>query len=531
MTAALRVLIIEDSEPTAELVARTLRRGGHEIEYRRVDSPAALSANLEAQEWDLAIAGGSLGSFSGTAALSMIRGKGLDLPFFFITGPRDEEAAINAMRAGAQDFVRKDDLARLLPAVERELQQAAIRRSHRQMEQRVLQLEKFEALGKLAGGIAHDFNNVISAMMGWAELGTRELEPGNQANEAFEQIRQQAERAAGLTHQLLAFTRRQSLEPCYVDLNLLVGETVSLLQKLIGEQIEINLSLDPEIETTRADPSQIERVLMNLCLNARDAMARGGLLRIETRNVFLSRAQSSRHQDARPGPYVSLSVSDTGCGMDAGTMEHIFEPFFTTKELGKGTGLGLATALGIVKQHNGWIEVSSRPGQGSTFHVFLPASGAPPSPAGAPAEIAMQGGKETILVAEDHPGVLAMECQLLGSLGYQVLFAQDGEEAVRVFSENRENIALLLFDIAMPKLYGPDAYEKICRVRPGVPVIFTSGHTDESSALAPRGSVILQKPCAPKTIAQKVREVLDPPQFRSQPASAHAPSHGSSTGL
>jgi signal transduction histidine kinase len=509
MRTPLRVLIIEDSESTTELLARTLRRGGYEIEHRRVDSAEMLSASLDAREWDLAISGGSLAGFSGTAALSMIRGKGLDLPFFLVTGAADEEAAINALRMGAQDFLRRDDLARLLPAVERELQQAAIRRNHGQLEQRVLQLEKFEALGKLAGGIAHDFNNVISAMMGWAELGTRDLEPGNQAVEAFQQIRQQAERAAGLTHQLLAFTRRQSLEPSYLDLNLLVGETVSLLQKLIGEQIEISLSLDPEIETTRADASQIERVLMNLCLNARDAMARGGVLRIETRNVFLSRAHSSRHQDARPGPYVSLSVSDTGRGMDAATMEHIFEPFFTTKDLGKGTGLGLATALSIVKQHNGWIEVSSRPGQGSTFHVFLPASAAPAEPARAPAEIAMPGGREMILVAEDHAGVLEMECQLLASLGYQVLFARDGEEAVRVFRENRDDIALLLFDIAMPKLYGPEAYERICRVKPGVPVIFTSGHTDESSALAPRGAIILQKPCPPKTIAQKVREVLD----------------------
>jgi two-component system, cell cycle sensor histidine kinase and response regulator CckA len=517
MPAPLRLLIIEDSESATELLARTLRRGGHEVEYRRVDSAPALSSSLDAREWDLAISGGSMAGFSGTAALSMIRGKGLDLPFIFVTGPLDEETAINAMRMGAQDFLRKDDLARLVPAVERELQQAAIRRGHRQMEQRVLQLEKFEALGKLAGGIAHDFNNVISAMMGWAELGTRDLEPGNQAVEAFEQIRQQADRAAGLTHQLLAFTRRQSLESCYLDLNLLVGETISMLQKLIGEQIEINLSLDPEIETTRADPSQIERVLMNLCLNARDAMARGGLLRIETRNVFLSRAQSSRHQDARPGPYVSLSVSDTGAGMDAATMEHIFEPFFTTKDLGKGTGLGLATALGIVKQHNGWIEVSSRPGQGSTFHVFLPASAAPAEPVRAPAEIAMQGGRETILVAEDHAGVLEMECRLLASLGYQVLFARDGEEAVRVFTDKRDDIALLLFDIAMPKLYGPEAYEKICRVKTGVPVIFTSGHTDESSSLAPRGAIILQKPCAPKTIAQKVRDVLDAIPTHLQP--------------
>jgi two-component system cell cycle sensor histidine kinase/response regulator CckA len=509
MPATLRVLIIEDSQSDTELLVRTLRRGGYEVDYRRVDSAPALAAALDAQEWDLAISDGPMAGFSGTAALSMIRGKGLDLPFLFVTGPRGEETSIHAMRMGAQDFLRKDDLARLLPAVERELQQAVIRRNHRQIEQRVLQLEKFEALGKLAGGIAHDFNNVISAMMGWAELGTRDLEPGNQAVEAFEQIRQQADRAAGLTHQLLAFTRRQSLEPCHIDMNLLVGETVSMLQKLIGDQIEITLVLEPELETTRADASQIERVLVNLCLNARDAMERGGSLRIETHNVFLNRAHSSRHQDARPGSYVVLSVSDTGIGMNAATIEHIFEPFFTTKDLGKGTGLGLATALGIVKQHNGWIEVSSRPGQGSTFHVFLPASAVPAEPARTLPETPMPGGREMILVAEDHAGVLEMECQLLASLGYQVLFARDGEEAVRVFRANRDDVALLLFDIAMPKLYGPEAYQQICGVKPGVPVIFTSGHTDESSTLAPRDAVILQKPCPPKTIAQKVREVLD----------------------
>jgi two-component system cell cycle sensor histidine kinase/response regulator CckA len=374
MPTPIRVLIVEDSQQKAADVSLVLREGGYDVEWRHADSAAALAARLEEKTWDIAICGALTDGFRGTEALSVILEKGLDLPFLLFGDAISEKEAIEAVRMGARGAIGRDSPAQLLSAIQRELRQAALRQRQQQTELRMRQLEKLEALGKLAGGIAHDFNNVLSAIMGWAELGARDVEPTSDASESFEQIRQQAKRAASLTRRLLGYARREMLEPCEVDLNSMAGETISLLQRVIGDNIEITLALAPELGTTRADPSQIERVLMNLCLNARDAMPEGGTLRIETRNVSLNDGHASRHHDARPGDYVLLSVSDTGSGMAPETIERIFEPFFTTKAVGRGTGLGLTTALGLVTQYDGWIDVASRPGEGSTFHVFLPAS-------------------------------------------------------------------------------------------------------------------------------------------------------------
>jgi two-component system, cell cycle sensor histidine kinase and response regulator CckA len=272
------------------------------------------------------------------------------------------------------------------------------------------------------------------------------------------------------------------------------------------------LVLAPDLEPTRADPSQIEQVLMNLCFNARDAMPNGGQLLIETHNVELDHTYTQRHEYARPGKYVALSVSDTGIGMDAATMNRIFEPFFTTKEVGKGTGLGLATAYGIVKQHDGLIEVYSELEKGSMFRVYLPVSSAKTqlNHEGGD-EASIRGGKETILVAEDHAGNREMVDEILRKLGYQVILAKDGEEAVEKFRENR-GIAMLLLDVVMPRMGGPEAYEKIERIKPGVPIIFSSGYSEESARLASltsKGALLMQKPYAPKILARKIREILD----------------------
>jgi signal transduction histidine kinase len=351
MATPLRALIIEDSQNDCDLLLSMLGRGGYDVAHKRVCNAATLGTLLEEGQWDIVISDYSMPGFKGTDALAMVRKKGLDVPFVFLSGTIGEEIAVNAMRAGAQDYVIKGKAARLLPAIQRELREAELRRERRQMEQRVRQLEKFEALGKLAGGVSHDFNNVIGAIMGWAELGVDRVSFDSPEAKLFRNIREQATRAAGLTRQLLAYARRQVLEPKNINLNHMVNETTSLLQKAIGEQIEVKIMLAPELQTTRADPSQIEQVIMNLCFNARDAMPKGGHLLIETRNVELDSDYCERRADAQPGRYIQLSVSDTGAGMDPATMERIFEPFFTTKEIGKGTGLGLATVFGIVKQH------------------------------------------------------------------------------------------------------------------------------------------------------------------------------------
>ena len=512
MATPLRALIVEDSEDDCTLLVRALRQGGYDVQHQRVDSAAALRANLDASSWDIVLSDYSMPGFSGTAALTVLREKGLDIPFVFVSGTIGEEMAVNAMKVGAQDYIMKGNLTRLLPAISRELREAQIRREHRNIEKRIRQLEKFEAIGKLAGGIAHDFNNVIGAIMGWAELGEGEVSAGSRAAKFFQQIRNHSERAAGLTRQLLAYARRQILEPRNIDLNHVIGETQGLLEKIVGAQIVTKIVLAPDLRAVRADPSQIEQVYMNLCVNARDAMPQGGYLRIETCNVDLDENYCRRHVYAKPGSYVRLSVSDTGTGMDSATIERIFEPFFTTKEVGKGTGLGLATALGVVNQHGGSIEVESEVGKGTAFHVYLPVSqGAAEAQVVSP-EAPVVGGTETILVADDHDGVRDTTREILEQLGYRVILARDGEEAVKEFEANSRDISLVLLDVIMPRMPGPDAYAKICQTRPDLPAIFTSGYTDEAAALAPllsRGALLLQKPYGPKVLGGKVRELLD----------------------
>jgi two-component system, cell cycle sensor histidine kinase and response regulator CckA len=507
----LKLLIVEDSEADAELLARAIRKS-YEVDYTRVDSGEALRTSL-LEPWDLVISDHTIPGFSGIAALQMVREKCSDLPFIFVSGTIGEDVAVEAMRVGAQDYVMKGNLARLIPAIKRELREAKNHAEHKKTEQRMQQLEKFEAIGKLAGGVAHDFNNVVGAIMGWAELGKDEVPEGSRAARFFLNIRAQSERAAALTRQLLAFARRQTLAPRVVNLNQMVSETTALLQKAIGEQIEIKLVLAPDLQSTCADPSQMEQVLMNLCFNARDAMPNGGQLLIETHNVELDEAYTRGREYAQPGKYVALSVSDTGVGMDAPTLKRIFEPFFTTKELGKGTGLGLATAYGIVKQHEGLIEVYSEPQKGSIFHVYLPVrQGAAQGRDAGSVEEALSGGTETILVAEDHGGNLDMVDEMLRKLGYRVILAQDGGEAVEKFREHRDEIAMVLLDVVMPRMGGPEAYENIQRIKADVPVIFSSGYSEESARLASltsQGAVLLQKPYGPKTLARKIREVLD----------------------
>jgi CheY-like chemotaxis protein len=343
-------------------------------------------------------------------------------------------------------------------------------------------------------------------------MGREEAPPGSRVRSHFEKIANQAERAAGLTRQLLAFARRQVLQPRSLSLNQSVTDVTNLLQKVIGEQIELKLSLAPDLPVVRADPAQLEQVLMNLCLNARDAMPEGGQLTVETGTAEFDDEYCRRNLFARPGRYVLVTVTDTGVGMSPETLEHIFEPFFSTKEPGHGTGLGLATVYGIVQQHEGLIHVYSEPGYGSTFRVYLPIVAAATEPCRPAASEPVRGGSETILVAEDHEGGRQMVCEILTRLGYTVLAAANGEEAVRLFQQHRDQVALLLFDVVMPQLSGPDAFREIEAIRPGVPVIFATGYSakaDLPSSLAEEHRHLIQKPYSPTALARKIREVLD----------------------
>lgn len=385
----------------------------------------------------------------------------------------------------------------------------------RALERQLRHVRKLEAIGLSAGSIAHDLNNVIGVILGWAGLGAEQTPAEVPLHHHFAKIKEQAERAAGLTRELLTFARRQMLEPQDISLNQTVAELLSLLEKLIGKDIELKTVLAPNLDLIRVDPAQMEQVLMNLCLNARDAMPRGGRLLIETQNREIDEKYCRDHVDAHPGRYVLLSVTDNGEGMDAATQEHIFEPFFTTKEPGRGTGLGLATVFGVVKQHRGFLQVHSEPGCGSMFCVHLPASGEAPEKGDQKAEPATQvvrGGTETVLVAEDHDGLREMARATLEDLGYRVILAADGEEAIRMFEAHRDRIGLVLLDLVLPKLGGREVYARICATRPGARVLFTTGNGAEVAslgAMVEKGMAVLQEPYNPALLRCKVREVLD----------------------
>ncbi|HTQ60987.1 MAG TPA: response regulator [Candidatus Solibacter sp.] len=379
----------------------------------------------------------------------------------------------------------------------------------RAIERQLHQSQKFEAVGQLAGGIAHDFNNVVGAILGWSELGLDQSRSYPQISERFARIREQAERAAALTRELLAFARRQVLQPRTIDLNAVTGDLASFLDKVIRKDIElkvINTPLDP----IKADPTQIEQVLMNLCLNARDAMPQGGRLLIETEMVDIDGSYCKFYPYVTPGRYAVLSVSDTGVGMDAEMREHVFEPFFSTKEHGKNSGMGLATAYGIVKQHGGFIHVYSELGHGTLFRAYLPAAATSPNDgshghARSPSAAELHG-TETLLLAEDHDSIREMARQSLVNLGYRVLSAADGEEALHL-CEN-EIPALAILDLVMPKMGGLETAAKLAERYERLPVLFTSGYSQESKGLEATGRY-LQKPYSPTNLSRTVREILD----------------------
>ncbi len=381
----------------------------------------------------------------------------------------------------------------------------------RAMERQLRQAQKFEAIGQLAGGIAHDFNNVVGAILGWAELGYEQNKSNPQLAERFTRIREQAERAAALTRELLAFARRQVLQPRAVDLNNVTSGLLSFLEKVIPKDIELKVTTAP-LDTVKADPTQIEQVIMNLCLNARDAMPSGGRLHIETEMVELDDAYCHFYPHVTPGAYAVLSVSDTGIGMDAETRERMFEPFFTTKGPGKGTGMGLATVYGIVKQHGGFLHVYSEPGQGTLFRVYIPGANAEAADSAAlrtpMISLAEIRGTETILIAEDHESIREMARQALLSFGYRVLSACDGEEALQL-CEN-ETPALAILDVVMPKSGGPATAAKLAERFTGLPILFTSGYSQDVDAVAAASANAryLQKPYSPTTLGRLVREIL-----------------------
>ena len=382
----------------------------------------------------------------------------------------------------------------------------------RPMEEQIRQAQKMEAVGMLAGGVAHDFNNLLTIITGYSHLILSNLSPGDPNHHAAAQIMKAGERAASLTKQLLAFSRRQVLQPRVLDLNELVTGLGSMLQRLIGEDIELHLTLHPSLGRVSADPGQIEQVLMNLVVNARDAMPKGGLLTIETSNVDLDDNYSGRHLAAKAGPHVQLAVTDSGYGMDEATRSRLFEPFFTTKSAGKGTGLGLSTVFGIIQQSGGSLEVTSQPEKGTTVRVYLPRIDQPVSVEPAERQKKMARGTETILVVEDDEMVRNLVKETLKREGYRVLDAAGPVDARRIAEKQKGSIDLLITDVVMPKVSGVDLAQEIMKRRPALKVLFMSGYTDNAvmdRGLLDKDAAFLQKPFTPGVLAARVREVLE----------------------
>ncbi|MDX9896936.1 MAG: PAS domain S-box protein [Desulfofustis sp.] len=385
-------------------------------------------------------------------------------------------------------------------------------RDHEKLEQQLLQARKMEAVGQLAGGVAHDFNNLLQVIIGHGELLADDQTVPSSRRDNLEQLMNAAQRAAGLVRQLLAFSRRQVLEMQDLDMNTVIGECLKMARRVIGEHIVVVPVYGHKLATIRADRNQLEQILLNLLINARDAMPNGGTITVETENVLIDESYRQQHPYARTGRYVLLSVIDTGCGMDEETRNRVFEPFFTTKGLGRGTGLGLATVYGLVRQHDGLIHVYSELEKGTSFKIYLPAVERSAAAVGDKIHGAVMGGSETILVAEDEVQVLKLTATILEHAGYRVLTAGDGEEALALFRRNPDAIDLVLLDVIMPKLGGFAVYEQMKALRRDVRVIFTSGysinaiHTD---FVLYEGLQLIQKPCGREDLLRKIRSVLD----------------------
>jgi two-component system cell cycle sensor histidine kinase/response regulator CckA len=529
MQEMLHALFVEDSPEDVALVIRNLRLGGYHVESERVESATGLTAALDRQSWDIIICDYTLPSFSGFEALRILRERDQNTPFIFVSGSLGEDAAVSALKQGAQDYLLKDKLKRLVPAVEREIREARERtrvRAERarnesvlraseieakQLESKFLQAQKMEAVGHLAGGIAHDFNNLLMIMGCSADLLQKNRLDGSKVDKFSQQIRDAVDKAARLTSQLLAFSRQQILQPSVLDLNGIINDLVKMMSRLLGEDIEIELTLDPGLGRVEVDRGHTEQVIMNLAVNARDAMPDGGKLTVTTANIDMDADHPDLQQMGLAlGSYVMLSISDTGIGMSAETQSHMFEPFFTTKELGKGTGLGLSTVFGIVKQSNGAIWVQSAPGEGSAFHICLPRIQKPFVATTDVEGVAAVDGKETILLAEDDDVLRHLFVDYLRSKGYRVIEAVDGPHALHAYEEEEGVIHVLVTDMIMPGFGGHKLADLLLARCPDIPVIFLSGYTDRAANIQEFKfpSSFLQKPFSMDALARAVRTAL-----------------------
>ena len=513
----LRILFVEDSEDDTALIVRQLERVGYHVQHQRVETRAAFEDAIDTARWDAIISDHSMPHFSSMDALALIRERDIDWPFIIVSGTIGEDAAVAAMRAGAHDYVLKSNLARLVPAIEREVVEASLRRQAREerearrgVELQLQHAQKMEAVGRLAGGIAHDFNNLLTAVLGFTGIALDKIAEGADVTHELEQVHEAAQRAGRLTRQLLAFSRQQVLDPRVLDPVDAIQTMTPMLRRLMGEDVDIETTGARGHVLVKIDPGQFEQVIMNLAVNARDAMPRGGTFRIDTSRVDLDR-QAAARQNVEPGPYVMVAASDTGHGIDESVRARIFEPFFTTKRSGEGTGLGLSMVFGILTQTGGTIDVDSQIGVGTTFKVYFPLAQAPRDVAVPPPPAARGTYRGRVFVAEDEAAVRSVINKVLVDAGFDVLEAGSGIEAARLADSLAEPIDLLITDVIMPGMTGPDLARHVLQRFPKTRILYITGYATHSAvppSFMQQGDALLQKPFEPADLLARVRERL-----------------------
>lgn len=530
MNQPLRFIHLESNPADVELIARTLRDAGILCQPKHTRTREEFLAALRREGFSLILADTAVAGFDGAAALSLARTLHPEVPFLFVSGAQGEEFAVDMMQHGATDYISKQRLGRLVPAIKRTLRELDERLERRRAEdalrmseKQFRQAQKMEAVGRLAGGLAHDFNNLLTVIMGHSQVLIGELPSGDPIRSKIEEMQKAGEQAASLIRQLMAFSRKQPLEPKILPLNSIVSTVESMLRRLIGEDIQLVIRPDPFNAHVKANPGQLEQVLMNLVVNARDAMPNGGLLAIETSQAELVRTPMHHLHPLPLGQYVKLTVTDTGCGMNADVLAHLFEPFFTTKEEHKGTGLGLSTVFGIVTTCGGGIDVWSQVGHGTTFDLYFPRINPHTSTADA---TALPGrtrqGSETILLVEDDSGVRNLVRHELVKTGYQVIEAKNGVEACLTATQQSYHVDLLLTDVVMPGMNGRELAQHLSVIKPNLRVLFMSGYLDDISVnngMDPHRTTFLQKPFTPDLLLRTVRALLD----ASTPPTGSAP--------
>jgi signal transduction histidine kinase len=531
-----RILYIERSEADIDLTAAYLAEHAPHLQLDIVRSASEGLELLQRTPVDLVLIDLRMPGMDTLDFLRQLRRRNQSVPVVVVTGRGDETTAVAALKLGAYDYICKREgyLTQVPYAIDNAIDRFHLTQLNRRLQaelaerergeaerarlsEQLQQAQKIESLGRLAGGVAHDFNNLLTVITGHTDLMLETLAPDAPLRQRVENISAATRRASDLTRQLLAFSRRQVLQPRVMDLNESIRESMNMLSRLLSEPVELVTILDPHLGHVKADPSQLNQLLVNLAVNARDAMPRGGRLTIETHNVSIDEQEAQRHTSFRPGSYVTLAVCDTGIGIDDDVLPHIFEPFFTTKEHGKGTGLGLSTVYGIVQQSSGWIWVHSEVGRGTTFKIYLPRVEGAVTAVGAPAALDNPRGDETVLVVEDEQEVRSLMSHVLGTHGYDVIEAAEGRSAVEACEAAARPISLLISDVVMPGMSGPTLAAHLRTIRPDMRVLYISGYTDATvldQVMGDQPVAFLQKPFTTGELTRKVREVLDAPPTR-----------------